>query len=57
VADREAGLALGTRIAVAASRENDPAPVLSIPGQDTQAADAARHARQRRGPERAGPER
>jgi hypothetical protein len=57
VADREAGLALGTRAAVALSRENDPAPVLSIPGQDYRAADATRLARQRRGPERAGPER
>jgi hypothetical protein len=57
VADREAGLALGTRAAVALSRENDPAPVLHVPGQDDRAADAARTARQRHGPERAGPER
>jgi hypothetical protein len=59
VADREAGLALGTRAAVALSRENDPAPVLHVPGQDYRAADTARQAaaRQRRGPERAGPER
>jgi hypothetical protein len=59
VRDREAGLALGTRVAVAASRENDPAPVLAVAGQDDRAADATRHAvaRQRRGPERAGPER
>jgi hypothetical protein len=61
VQEREAGLALGTRVAVAVSRENDPAPVLSIPGEDYRAADtarAARHAaRQRRGPERTGPER
>jgi hypothetical protein len=59
VRDREAGLSLGTRVAVAASRENDPAPVLSIPGEDYRAADAARQAaaRQRHGPERAGAER
>jgi hypothetical protein len=62
VCDREAGLALGTRVAVAASRENDPAPVLAVAGQDYRAADATRTARQaaargRRGPERAGPER
>jgi hypothetical protein len=60
VADRETGLALGTRAAVALSRENDPTPVLHVPGEDYRAPDAirtARHARQRRGPERAGPER
>jgi hypothetical protein len=60
VQKREAGLSLGTRVAVAVSRENDPAPVLRVAGQDYRAADAirtARHARQRRGPERAGPER
>jgi hypothetical protein len=42
---REAGLSLGTRVAVAASRENDPTPVLTIPGQDYRAADTARTAR------------
>jgi hypothetical protein len=57
VADREASLALGTRVAVAASRENDPTPVLSIPGQDDRAADAARAARVRSGPHRGGSER
>jgi hypothetical protein len=57
VRDREVGLSLGARVAVAASRENDPAPVLHVPGQDYRAADATRTARQRRGPERAGPER
>jgi hypothetical protein len=62
VRDREAGLALGTRAAVALSRENAPAPVLSIPGEDYRAADTARTARlaaarQPHGPERAGPER
>jgi hypothetical protein len=57
VTDREAGLTLGTRVAVAVSQENEPAPVLTIPGQDDRAADATRAARQRCGPERAGPER
>jgi hypothetical protein len=57
VCDHEAGLALGTRVAVAASRENDPSPVIRVAGQDDRAADAARTARQRHGPERAGSER
>jgi hypothetical protein len=62
VRDREAALALGTRVAVAASRENDRDPVLWLAGQDYQAADATRAARlevirSRRGPERVGPER
>ena len=60
--DREAALALGTRVAVASSRENDPNPVLWLAGQDYRAADATRTARlelvwSRRGPERLGPER
>jgi hypothetical protein len=60
--DREAALALGTRVAVAASRENDPNPVMWLAGQDYRAADAVRTARldldrSRRGPERLGPER
>jgi hypothetical protein len=60
--DREAALALGTRVAVAASRENDPNPVMWLAGQDYRAADATRTARleldrNRRGPERLGPER
>jgi hypothetical protein len=60
--DREAALALGTRVAVAASRENDPNPVLWLAGQDYRAADATRTAhlelvRSRRGPQRLGPER
>jgi hypothetical protein len=42
---REAALALGTRVAVATTRENDPNPVLEIAGQDYRAADAAREAR------------
>ena len=60
--DREAALALGTRVAVASSRENDPNPVMWLAGQDYRAADAARTARRelvrsRRGPQRLGPER
>jgi hypothetical protein len=57
--DRETALALGTRVAVASSRENDPNPVMWLAGQDYRAADAARlqHVRQRHGPERLGPER
>jgi hypothetical protein len=62
IRDREAALALGTRVAVATSRENDPNPVLWLAGQDYRAADATRAAhaetiRQRHGPERLGPER
>jgi hypothetical protein len=57
--DREAALALGIRVAVASSRENDPNPVMWLAGQDYRAADAARLQviRQRHGPERLGPER
>jgi hypothetical protein len=60
--DREAALALGTRVAVASSRENDPNPVMWLAGQDYRAADATRTARlqtvrQRHGPEWVGPER
>jgi hypothetical protein len=60
--DREAALALGTRVAVATSRENDPNPVMWLAGQDYRAADATRTARlqtvrQRHGPEWIGPER
>jgi hypothetical protein len=60
--DREAALALGTRVAVASSRENDPNPVIWLAGQDYRAADATRTARlqyvrQRHGSERLGPER
>jgi hypothetical protein len=54
---REAGLSLGTRVAVAASRENDPTPVLTIAGQDYRAADTARTARARHDPARVGAER
>ena len=60
--DREAALSLGTRVAVASSRENDRSPVMWLAGQDYRAADATRAARlqairQRHGPERVGPER
>ena len=60
--DREAALALSTRVAVASSRENDPNPVMWLAGQDYRAADATHRARvqairQRHGPERLGPER
>jgi hypothetical protein len=60
--DREAALSLGTRVAVASSRENDPNPVMWLAGQDYRAADATHRARveairQRHGPERLGPER
>jgi hypothetical protein len=60
--DREAALALGTRVAVASSRENDPNPVMWLAGQEYRAADATRTAhlqaiRHRHGPERLGPER
>jgi hypothetical protein len=59
---REAGLSLGTRVAVAASRENDPHPVLTIAGQDYRAADAThtarlQAARARHDPARVGAER
>jgi hypothetical protein len=62
VRDREAALALGMRVAVHDSRQNDPNPVIWQPGQDYRAADAihaARHqpVRARLGPERTGPER
>jgi hypothetical protein len=61
-AQREAAVALGVRVAVHDSRQNDPNPVIRQPGQDYRAADAiqaARHqpTRTRRGPERVGPER
>ena len=62
IRDREAALSLGTRVAIAASRENDPNPVLWLAGQDYRAADATHRARvqtirHRHGPERLGPER
>jgi len=62
VAQREAALALGVRVAVHDSRQNDPNPVIWQPGQNYRMADAlhtARHqpTRTPRGPERLGPER
>jgi hypothetical protein len=62
VAQREAALALGVRVAVHDSRQNDPNPVIWQAGQDYRAADAIHTARRdlgrtRRGPERTGPER
>jgi hypothetical protein len=62
VRDREAALALGVRVAVHDSRQNDRDPVIWLAGQDYRAADAiqaARHqpAHTRLGPERTGPER
>jgi len=62
VAQREAALALGIRIAVHDSRQNDRDPVIWQPGQDYRMADAVHTARTqatrtRHGPERLGPER
>jgi hypothetical protein len=62
VAQREAALALGVRVTVHDSRQNDSNTVIWQPGQDYRMADAiqaARHqpTRTRRGPERLGPER
>jgi hypothetical protein len=62
VRDREAALALGVRVAIHDSRQNDRNPVIWQPGQDYRVADAiqaARHQpiRTRWGPERTGPER
>jgi hypothetical protein len=62
VQDREAALALGVRVAVHDSRQNDRNPVIWQPGQDYRMADALQAARSqparvRWGPERIGPER
>ena len=62
VAQREAALSLGVRVAVHDSRQNDPNPVIWQPGQDYRMADALQAARTqpsrtRHGPERVGPER
>jgi hypothetical protein len=62
VAQREAALALGVRVVVHDSRQNDPSPIVWQAGQDYRMADAiqaARHqpTRTRHGPERVGPER
>jgi hypothetical protein len=62
VRDREAALALGVRVAVHDSRQNDRNPVIWQAGQDYRMADAIQAAhrnptRSRWGPERVGPER
>jgi hypothetical protein len=62
VRDREAALALGVRVAVHDSRQNDRDPVIWQAGQDYRAADAVHAARSqstrtRHGPERVAPER
>jgi hypothetical protein len=62
VREREAALALGVRVAVHDSRQNDRQPVIWQPGQDYRMADALQTARTqptrtRHGPERVGPER
>jgi hypothetical protein len=62
VAQREAALALGVRVAVHDSRQNDPNSVIWQAGQDYRMADALQAARTqptraRWSPERTGPER
>jgi hypothetical protein len=62
VGDREAALALGVRVAVHDSRQNDRNPVIWQPGQDYRMADViqaarAQPSRTRHGPEQVGPER
>jgi hypothetical protein len=62
VRDREAALALGVRVAVHDSRQNDRDPAVWQAGQDYRIADAIQAARTqptrtRHGPERVGPER
>jgi hypothetical protein len=62
LAQREAALTLGIRVAIHDSRQNDPNPVVWQPGQDYRMADAIQAARTqptrtRWGPERTGPER
>jgi hypothetical protein len=62
VHQRERALALGVRVGVHDSRQNDPDPVIWQPGQDYRAAAAIHTARRelvraRHGPERVGPER
>jgi hypothetical protein len=62
VRDRETALALGVRVAVHDSRQNDRNPVIWQAGQDYRAADAIQAARGQPtrtlyGPERVGPER
>jgi hypothetical protein len=50
--DREAALALGVRVAVHDSRQNDPNSVIWQAGQDHRIADAIHAARAQPGPER-----
>jgi hypothetical protein len=62
VREREVALALGVRLAVHDSRQNDRDPVIWQAGQDYRAAHAIQAARRdlvrtRHGPERTGPER
>jgi hypothetical protein len=62
VQQREAALALGVRVAVHDSRQNDRDPIIWQAGQDYRMADALHAARThpsraRHGPERVGPER
>ena len=62
IQEREAALALGVRVAVHDSRQNDRNPVIWQPGQDYRMDDALQAARTqpirtRHGPERVGPER
>jgi hypothetical protein len=62
VREREAALALGVRVAVHDSRQNDRNPVIWQPGQDYRMAEVlqaarAQPTRSRWGPERVGPER
>jgi hypothetical protein len=62
LAQREAALAMGVRVAVHDARQNDRNPVIWQPGQDYRMADAIQAARTqptrtRHGPERVGPER
>jgi hypothetical protein len=62
VRERETALALGVRVAVHDSRQNDRNPIIWQPGQDYRMADALQRARAqptrtRSGPERTGPER
>jgi hypothetical protein len=62
LAQREAALVLGVRVAIHDSRQNDPNPHVWQAGQDYRMADALHAARTqptraRQGPERVGPER
>jgi hypothetical protein len=57
VREREAALALGVRVAVHDSRQNDPNPVIWQSSQDYHMADALHAARTRHGPERVRSER